>query len=380
MRFPSALHEMGGRGEKPPGDSETMDDVRADDGPEPSLSIVAPCYNEMAVLSEFHRRASAVARSILGSDYELILVDDGSRDETWPIIEELAAGDPRVLGVRLFRNHGHQAAASAGLAVTRGARVMLIDTDLQDPPELLGEMMRLMDRGADVVYGQRRSRAAETMFKRASAKAFYRLLSRLTAVEIPRDTGDFRLMTRRVVDALCAMPERQRFIRGMVAWVGGRQVPLLYDREPRFAGVSKYPLSKMIRFALDAITSFSAVPLRLASYAGLAAAALAMVLLLFTLWQWASGHTVTGWSSIMTAIVMFGALQLIFLGVLGEYIGRLFQEVKARPLFLIDEIVSSESVYAVPADFSGLTSSARRSLLRSLRAGDVEQVKDPRPV
>jgi polyisoprenyl-phosphate glycosyltransferase len=357
-----------------------MDDIRPDDGAEPSLSIVAPCYNEMAVLSEFHRRASAAARSILANDYELILVDDGSRDETWPIIEELAAGDSRVLGVRLFRNHGHQAAASAGLAVTRGARVMLIDTDLQDPPELLGEMMRLMDGGADVVYGQRRSRAAETMFKRASAKAFYRLLSRLTAVEIPRDTGDFRLMTRRVVDALCAMPERQRFIRGMVAWVGGRQVPLLYDREPRFAGVSKYPLSKMIRFALDAITSFSAVPLRLASYAGLAAAALAMVLLLFTLWQWASGHTVTGWSSIMTAIVMFGALQLIFLGVLGEYIGRLFQEVKGRPLFLIDEIVSSESVYAVPADFSGLTSSARRSLLRNLRAGDLAQVKDPRPM
>src|SRR5262245_4696354 len=199
----------------------------------PAVSVVAPCYNEAAGIREFYQRVTAACKSAVDNDYEIILVEDGSRDSTWQEIEELAAADDRLVGVRLMRNYGHQLAASAGLTVSRGRRVMLIDADLQDPPELLGKMMELMDQSADVVYGQRRSRSGENWFKLASARSFYRWLSRLTDVPIPEDTGDFRLMNRRVVDILVAMPERGRFIRGLVSWIGGRQVPLLYDRASR---------------------------------------------------------------------------------------------------------------------------------------------------
>src|SRR5476651_456696 len=230
----------------------------------PALSVVAPCYNEEGVLPEFVRRTAAVLDGLgqgKGISTEIVLVDDGSRDGTWAVITEAAAQDPRIVGVRLMRNHGHQLALTAGLSVCRGERVLIIDADLQDPPELLPDMIALMDQGADVVYGRRRKRAGESLFKRASAALFYRLIGRMTDVEIPSDAGDFRLLTRRVLDLLLAMPERHRFIRGMVAWIGGKQVPLLYDRDARAAGESKYPLGKMIRFAVDAITAFSVVPL-----------------------------------------------------------------------------------------------------------------------
>ena len=233
------------------------------------LSVVAPCHNEEESLAEFHRRTAAAAAVAVGESYEIVLVDDGSTDATWAGIEALSATDPRVVGVRLMRNHGHQLAATAGLATARGARIMLIDADLQDPPELIADMMALMDRGADVVYGQRRSREGESWFKTYTAATFYRLLSRLANVRIPQDTGDFRLMSRRVLDVMLTMPERERFIRGMVSWIGGRQVPLLYERKARFAGTTKYNLPKMIRFATDAITSFSIGPLRLASWLGI---------------------------------------------------------------------------------------------------------------
>jgi dolichol-phosphate mannosyltransferase len=333
----------------------------------PALSIVTPCYNEEGGLPEFHRRASAAARDACGDDYEIILVDDGSADRTWPVIADLARRDPHVLGVRLMRNHGHQAAASAGLELSRGRRVMLIDADLQDPPELLGAMMREMNAGADVVFGQRTRREAESWFKRATAAAFYRLLVRLTAVPIPRDTGDFRLMSRRVVDALAAMPERQRFIRGMVSWVGGTQVALRYERAARFAGSSNYPLAKMLRFALDAITGFSAAPLRLASYCGLVAAVVGMLLLGFTLWRWAVGDTVAGWSSLMTVVVLFAGVQLLVLGIIGEYVGRLFQEAKGRPLFLVDTVVAGQARYALPMEFCSLGPTTRRELWNAIR-------------
>jgi dolichol-phosphate mannosyltransferase len=200
------------------------------------------------------------ARRIGGSS-EIVVVDDGSRDGTWRVMTEASARDPRIVAVRLMRNHGHQLALTAGLSICRGERVLIIDADLQDPPELLPDMMAMIDGGADVVYGQRRARAGESLFKRVTAAAFYRLIGRMTDVDIPLDAGDFRLVTRRVLDMLLAMPERHRFIRGMVAWIGGRQVPIAYDRAPRAAGESKYPLSKMIRFAADAITAFSVVPL-----------------------------------------------------------------------------------------------------------------------
>nr|WP_256476324.1 glycosyltransferase family 2 protein [Siccirubricoccus soli] len=337
-------------------------------GASPAVSIVAPCYNEAECLREFHRRAAAAARASCGESFEIVLVDDGSRDATWSIIEALAEADPHVVGVRLMRNHGHQLAASAGLSLARGDRVMLIDADLQDPPELLAPMMARMDAGADVVFGQRGVRHAETWFKKASASAFYRLLSNLAAVPIPRDTGDFRLMRRRVVDALVSMPERQRFIRGLVSWIGGRQEALVYERQARHAGTSKYPLRKMIRFAVDAITGFSIGPLRVATYLGLFAAGLALLLLAYTLWQWAAGDTVAGWSSVMTAIVLFGAVQLIVLGIQGEYVGRLFQEAKARPLFLIDRVVTAGNERALPAEFCSLAPTAQREVWEATRA------------
>src|SRR6201989_2721541 len=235
----------------------------------PALSVVAPCFNEEHVLPEFLQRVGLVLDGLVskaGGTAEIVLVDDGSRDATWQIMTGAAARDSRVVAVRLMRNHGHQLALTAGLSVCRGERILIIDADLQDPPELLRDMMALMagadgKGGADVVYGQRRQRDGESLFKRATAAAFYRLIGRMTDVEIPLDAGDFRLITRRVLDLLIAMPERHRFVRGMVAWIGGRQVPLPYDRKARVAGESKYPLTKMLRFAADAITAFSVVPL-----------------------------------------------------------------------------------------------------------------------
>jgi dolichol-phosphate mannosyltransferase len=348
------------------------------------ISIVAPCYNEAEGLREFHRRVSDSARAALAGDrtgtgYEIVLVDDGSRDATWDVISELAEADPRVVGVRLMRNHGHQLAVTAGLSLARGERVLLIDADLQDPPELLTDMMRTMDRGAEVVYGQRTRREAETLFKRATASGFYRLLSRISGTPIPRDTGDFRLMSRRVVDVLSAMPERQRFIRGMVSWVGGRQVALPYERHARHAGSTSYPLRKMIAFALDAITSFSTAPLRLASWLGVAAASLSLPLLAYTLWSWAQGGTVAGWSSTIAVVTLFGAVQLIVLGILGEYVGRLFQEVKARPLFLVDTVLAGRSAHVLPADFSRLSPEARRDVWTAIQQDGAANQNAPRP-
>lgn len=337
----------------------------------PAVSIVAPCYNEAECLREFHQRAGAAAQTCCGNSYEIVLVDDGSRDDTWALIDSLAVADPHVVGVRLMRNHGHQLAASAGLALARGERVMLIDADLQDPPELLGSMMTLMDQGADVVFGQRTARQAESWFKKATAYVFYRLLSRLATVPIPRDTGDFRLMRRRVVDVLVAMPERQRFLRGLVSWIGGRQVALRYERQSRYAGRSKYPLRKMIQFAVDAITGFSVGPLRYATYLGLIAAALALLLMAYTFWRWAAGGTVVGWSSTMTAIVLFGAVQLIVLGIQGEYVGRLFQEAKARPLFLIDRVVAAGTERTLPMEFCRLPPGMQREVWEAARTAEV---------
>jgi dolichol-phosphate mannosyltransferase len=333
------------------------------DAAAPALSVVAPCYNEEEGLPAFHHRASAACRAAVGDDYEIVLVDDGSSDGTWAAIEHLSAADPRIVGVRLMRNHGHQLAATAGLAVARGGRILLIDADLQDPPELLADMSALMDAGADVVYGKRKTREGESWFKTASAAAFYRLLSRLAHVPIPEDTGDFRLMSRRVVDVLLAMPERERFIRGMVSWIGGRQVPLYYERKARFAGSTKYRLAKMARFAADAITSFSIVPLQLAVWLGLIVAGIAALLLVYTIWQWLAGNVVAGWSSTMTAIALFAGVQLIVLGIIGEYLGRLVQEAKGRPLFLIDRIATGGTDHPVPLEFSRMSRTQRAELL-----------------
>jgi polyisoprenyl-phosphate glycosyltransferase len=305
----------------------------------PALSVVAPCYNEQDVLPEFLRRVGAVLDE-LGGTAEIVLVDDGSHDRTWLVMTDAAAGDPRIVAVRLMRNHGHQLALSAGLSVCRGERILIIDADLQDPPELLREMMALMDReGADVVYGQRRQRDGETLFKRATAAAFYRLIGRMTDVEIPLDAGDFRLITRRVLDLLIAMPERHRFVRGMVAWIGGKQVPLPYDRKPRVAGESKYPLAKMVRFAADAITAFSVVPLMASMTIGWIMAAVGFAFFVYSIVGWLAGANLPGWTSLMAAVGLLGGMQFLMLGIIGAYLGRLYDQSKGRPLFMIREIV-----------------------------------------
>jgi dolichol-phosphate mannosyltransferase len=309
-----------------------------------ALSIVVPCFNEEACLPELHRRLSVAAREVAGEDYELVLVNDGSRDGTWPAMRTLAQSDPHVVAVNLSRNHGHQLALTAGLDLCRGKTVLIIDADLQDPPELLPAMFAAMrEQDADVVYGVRRSRAGETAFKRATAHGFYRLLSRATEIEIPVDTGDFRLMSRRALDALLAMPEQSRFIRGMVAWIGFRQVPFAYDRDVRFAGETKYPLRKMMRFAFDALTGFSSAPLKLASHAGLLLSLGSLLILGYIAWAWLSGQSIQGWTSLMFVVVVLGAVQMFVLALMGEYIGRLYNESKGRPLYVVQEVAGGEA-------------------------------------
>jgi polyisoprenyl-phosphate glycosyltransferase len=307
------------------------------------LSIVVPCFNEEACLPALHQRLTSAARDAVGEDYEIVLVNDGSRDGSWAIMQRLAAEDRHLVAVNLSRNHGHQLALTAGLDLCRGQRIFIIDADLQDPPELLKDMLAKMDaEQADVVYGVRRSRRGETAFKRATAHGFYRLLSRATEVDIPLDAGDFRVMSRRALDALLAMPEQARFIRGMVAWIGFKQVPLLYDRSERFAGTTKYPLGKMLRFALDALTGFSSAPLKLASHAGLALSVGSVLLIAYIAYAWSAGRNVPGWTSLMLIVVVLGAVQMFVLALLGEYIGRLYNEAKRRPLYIVQEIAGAD--------------------------------------
>jgi dolichol-phosphate mannosyltransferase len=313
----------------------------------PALSIVVPCFNEEACLSALHERVGTAARNSVGDDYENVLVNDGSRDGSWPAMRTLAAGDPHVVAVNLSRNHGHQLALTAGLDLSRGDMILIIDADLQDPPELLPDMIAAMRaEDADVVYGVRRSRSGETAFKRATAHGFYRLLSRATEVDIPVDAGDFRLMSRRALDALLAMPEQARFIRGMVAWIGFKQVPFAYDRQERFAGSTKYPLKKMMRFALDALTGFSSAPLKLASHAGLWLSAGSVLLILYIGYAWATGRNIQGWTSLMLVVVVLGAIQMFALALMGEYIGRLYNEAKGRPLYIVQEVAGDRRAEA----------------------------------
>lgn len=304
----------------------------------PTLSVVIPCYNEVDGIEELHRRVTISCTSEIGDSYEVVYVNDGSRDATWRAMEKLSRSDRHVVAIDLARNYGHQIALSAGLRFCQGERILILDADLQDPPELLSPMMRLMDDGAHVVYGQRRRRSGETLFKKGTASAFYRLLGKMAEIDIPPDSGDFRLMSRQVLDVLNAMPERHRFVRGMVSWIGLTQVPLLYDREPRFAGKTNYPFGKMLRLALDAITGFSVKPLRLASYLGLLTSALSVVMIIYTLIAWFVHETIVGWTSIAAIVLAIGSVQLLVLGVLGEYVGRLYMEVKQRPLFAVAQV------------------------------------------
>ena len=310
----------------------------------PTLSVVAPLYNEEGNVAELVRRLRAAADGCPGIDgYELVFVDDGSSDNTLALLRSQAAADPRIVVVQLSRNFGHQLASTAGLDMARGDAIVLIDSDLQDPPELIPAMIAKWQAGFDVVYAVRRRRTGESAFKLLTAKLFYRTTRRLTKVAIPVDTGDFRLMSRRVVDALKQIRERHRFIRGLVSWVGYPQTAIEYDRDARFAGETKYPVSKMLRFAIDGITSFSDVPLRFASYFGFIVSGIAflvgiveIIIRIFT------GYNLPGYTSTIFAILFLGGVQLIGIGILGEYIGRIYEEIKARPLYLVADVVRAE--------------------------------------
>ena len=308
------------------------------------LSVVVPCFNEQDVISEIADRLCRVCGGVDIDDYEIVFVDDGSTDETWKEISTCASLNSKLVAVKLSRNHGHQLALSAGLSIARGQRILIIDADLQDPPELLPEMMELMDSGADVVYGRRTVRHGENAFKRLSAHVFYRLMDAMTEVPIPRDTGDFRLISRRALNVLLSMPEQHRFIRGMVSWVGFVQKPLEYERQPRFAGETKYPMAKMIRFAIDGITGFSIQPLRFATHIGALVGLIALIILGKSFSDWLRGDTLQGWTSTIGATLLLGSINLFILGIIGEYLGRLYIESKRRPLFIIEDVVRSASI------------------------------------
>jgi dolichol-phosphate mannosyltransferase len=310
----------------------------------PEISVVAPCYNEEESLPVFVARMVAVCQAVAGEAFELLLVNDGSRDGTWAQIQAMAAQYPGVVGVNLARNYGHQLAVTAGLKLARGERVLIIDADLQDPPELLVELSARMDQGYDVVYAQRRTRAKESAFKLLTANLFYRLLSGMSATSIPRNVGDFRLMSRRAVDRLNAMGEQDRFLRGMVAWMGGRQTEVLYDRDPRYAGETGYTLRKMLKLATAGITSFSTLPLKLAVVLAGVGAVIAFGLMLYVVIGFVSGQVTPGWTSLALMMVFFGVGQLMCLAVMGAYIGRIFLEVKDRPLYFVDEVVRGPDV------------------------------------
>jgi polyisoprenyl-phosphate glycosyltransferase len=307
------------------------------------LSIVVPCFNEEAVIEETHCRLTRMAARLNDLEYEIVYVDDGSRDRTAGMLEQLQQSDPCVRVLRLSRNFGHQIAVTAGLEHASGDAVVLIDADLQDPPEVIPQMVARWHEGYDVAYGERVTREGETRFKIMTARAFYRLLKHLTETRIPLDTGDFRLMDRRVVEALRAMPESDRFVRGLVSWAGFRQIAVPYHRASRFAGESKYPLSKMLRFALDGILGFSTAPLRAVMLTGLLASLLAILgtgyalaLRTFTDTEVASGTV------FLIALLFMGGVQLIGVGIVGEYVGRSYEQAKRRPLYFISDRMGFE--------------------------------------
>ncbi len=300
------------------------------------LSVVVPCMNEEEAIPALVSRLESVIAPYKDRA-EIILVDDGSSDGTWEAILAAQTRVPQLRGLRMSMNRGHQIALTAGLEAARGGRIFMLDADLQDPPELLSDMMSLMDRGYDVVYGRRQERQGETWFKRATASVFYRLLNLMSDVDIPKDTGDFRLVSRRALDAVLAMPEKARFVRGMFAWVGFRQIGIEYTRAARTVGETKYPLRKMIRLAMDAMTAFSTKPLRLATRLSFVSLGVSGLMMIYVIHSMLAYQTVPGWASVILAISAFSGVQLLTLGILGEYIGRLYLEAKNRPLYFVSE-------------------------------------------
>ncbi len=305
----------------------------------PKYSFVIPVYNEEKTILELYQRVNAVMKQLDGS-VELILVNDGSRDRSLQLLRDLHRKDPRICYLSLARNFGHQVAVTAGLNFVRGQVIVILDADLQDPPELIPDMIEKWRQGYQVVYAQRTQRRQEGWFKRFTAYVFYRLLKRLADVDIPTDTGDFCLLDRQVVDVLNSMPERNRYIRGLRSWVGFQQTAVRFERDPRFAGEVKYTFGKSLALALNSLVSFSKVPLRISTYVGLLAAVAAILMaLLVVYWRIFVPHSpLTGFTIILVAIFFLGAVQLVSIGILGEYIGHIYEEVKGRPLYTLAEV------------------------------------------
>jgi polyisoprenyl-phosphate glycosyltransferase len=296
------------------------------------LSVVAPVYNEEELIEEFVSRARD---AVADFEYELILVDDGSSDRTGELLDRIAHANPRVRVIHLSRNFGHQAALTAGLEHAAGDVVAMIDADLQDPPELIPDMISRWSQGADVVYAVRQQREGETAFKLATARWFYKLFDKLAQVDLEPNSGDFRLLDRRALDALLTMTERSRFLRGMTVWVGFTQTAVSYERDARQAGETKYTLRRMLRFSLDAITSFSHLPLQLATYAGMLSAGIAFIAIPVVILLRVLGSYLPGFGAITIAVLLLGGIQLIALGLIGEYVGRIYEEVRHRPTYIV---------------------------------------------
>ncbi|MFO0753901.1 MAG: glycosyltransferase family 2 protein [Thermodesulfovibrionales bacterium] len=312
------------------------------------LSIVIPIYNEGKCIDALWQRLRGVEENIRDFTVEYVFVNDGSVDDSLRMLKHLAAHDARVKILSFSRNFGHQIAITAGIDYAGGEAVIVMDADLQDPPELICDMLEQYREGYDVVYAVRRVRKGETYFKRRSAEFFYKIMSRLSLVSIPPNTGDFRLMSRRVVASLSLLRERDRFVRGMISWVGFKQTGIEFDRDPRLAGETKYPLRKMMKFAFDGIVSFSNVPLKLATWMGFITSFFSLVYIFVVLVKKFLGHTLPGYASLMISILFLGGVQLITIGILGEYIGRIYNEAKARPLYLLEETVNIDRRRSLP--------------------------------
>jgi glycosyltransferase involved in cell wall biosynthesis len=310
------------------------------------LSVCAPVFNEEELVEVFYERATA---ALAGFVYELIVVDDGSKDATPAILDRLADADPRLRVIHLSRNFGHQAALTAGLEHARGDAVAMLDADLQDPPELIRDMVDLWAQGSDVVYAVRSQREGETRFKLATATWFYKLFDKLAQVDLEPNSGDFRLLDRRALDALLAMGERSRFLRGMTVWIGFTQTAISYQRDARYAGETKYPLRKMLRFSLDAISSFSHLPLQMATYLGFLFSGVAFLAIPVVIALRIFDSYLPGFGSITIAILMLGGIQLIAIGLIGEYVGRIYDEVKRRPLYIVGDRRNEPVELAAPA-------------------------------
>lgn len=316
--------------------------MNKDLGNSAEISVIIPVYNEEGNLPELYKRLINVLENDLHVTYDIIFVDDGSKDNSWNIIEDLHKQNTKVKGIKFSRNFGHQIAITAGIDKAEGDVAVIIDADLQDPPELIPKMVEKWKNGYRVVYAKRKQRKGESKFKLWTASIFYRILDRLTDIKIPLDTGDFRLIDKKILRELRGLKEKNRFVRGIISWVGYKQIAVEYDRDARFSGETKYPLRKMVKFALDGITSFSHKPLKIALNLGFLSIFIGFVMVIYVVISkfLFPEITVSGWASILIAIVFFGGVQLFTIGIIGEYIDRIYDESKNRPLYIIDEEIN----------------------------------------